>query len=66
MIDPTTPEAAERAQVTDAMINAAAEAICERRNTLDWPCNGLDFDVELAKAALRAPLAAQELSLIHI
>lgn len=29
-------------------------AICERRNAPDWPCNGLDFDDEMARAALAA------------
>lgn len=29
-----------------------AEAICERRNASDWPCNGLDFDTEMARVAL--------------
>lgn len=35
-------------------LDAAAAAICERRNAPDWPCNGLDFDVELARVALVA------------
>lgn len=36
------------------MLEKIANAICERRNANDWPCNGLDFDTEMAKAALLA------------
>jgi hypothetical protein len=38
----------------DPRLDAAAAAICERRNRADWPCNGLDFDVEMARVALAA------------
>lgn len=37
-----------------ARLDAAAAAICERRNAQDWPCNGLDFDMEMARVALEA------------
>lgn len=36
------------------MIEKVANAICKRRNDDDWPCNGLDFDMEMAKAAIEA------------
>jgi hypothetical protein len=38
------------------IIKKVAEAICERRNANDWPCNGLDFDEEMAKVAISAML----------
>lgn len=37
----------------DRLEGAIAEAICERRNASDWPCNGLDFDAEMARVALK-------------
>lgn len=37
----------------DSLIDAVASAICERRNASDWPCNGLDFDVEMARVAIK-------------
>lgn len=46
--------------MTDARakaVEAAATAICERRNANDWPCNGLDFDDEMARVAITAYLA---------
>ena len=36
------------------MIKKVADAICERRNANDWPCNGLDFDEEMARVAIEA------------
>ena len=36
------------------MIKKIADAICERRNANDWPCNDLDFDEEMAKVAIKA------------
>lgn len=36
------------------MLEKVANAICERRNANDWPCNGLDFDTEMAKTAINA------------
>lgn len=36
------------------MISRVATAICERRNANDWPCNGLDFDQEMARVAIEA------------
>src|SRR5215212_8431559 len=41
-----------------AALDAAATAVCERRNASDWPCNGLDFDEEMARAAVIAFLRA--------
>ncbi len=35
-------------------LEAVAEAICQSRNRADWPCNGLDYDAELARVALEA------------
>jgi hypothetical protein len=40
--------------MTAEEVEVAANAICERRNADDWPCNGLDFDYEMALAALEA------------
>ncbi len=40
--------------MTNQIIMKIADAICERRNANDWPCNGLDFDEEMAKIALNA------------
>lgn len=37
-----------------ALIEKVAEAICHRRNENDWPCNGLDFDEEMARTAISA------------
>lgn len=36
------------------MVKKVADAICERRNANDWPCNGLDFDEEMARVAIEA------------
>lgn len=36
------------------MIEKVANAICKRRNANDWPCNGLDFDEEMARVAIEA------------
>ena len=36
------------------MIDSVSSAICHRRNDPTWPCNGLDFDDEMARAALTA------------
>ena len=50
-------------KISDATIEKVAEAICHRRNESDWPCNGLDFDTEMAKAAITALLESGEVVL---
>lgn len=40
--------------MTHRLADDIAAAICERRNASDWPCNGLDFDAEMARVALKA------------
>ena len=41
----------------DLRLAAAATAICERRNAPDWPCNGLDFDKEMASPGANIVMA---------
>lgn len=48
------------------MIRKVADAICERRNANDWPCNGLDFDEEMARVAIEAMREPTEEMIKHV